>query len=132
MQQSRAVSARLLLLCLLFRSSWLAAEGGRQVGAAGVLHRRAEGPAVAVSVGVAVGVHWGSLAVAPERHEAAPFTQERKRRRSAIARAGSASRLFAQHCERTSDALGFLAEEQRGGLLAGTLAARRGPTAHAV
>ncbi len=36
----RAVSARLLLLCLLFRSSWLTVEGGRQVGAAGVLHRR--------------------------------------------------------------------------------------------
>ncbi len=35
----RAVSARLLLLCLLLRSSWLAAEGRRQVGAARVLHR---------------------------------------------------------------------------------------------
>ena len=52
----RAVPSRLLLLCLLFRSSWLAAEGGRQVGAARVLHRRGGGSALAVSVGVAVGV----------------------------------------------------------------------------
>ena len=48
--------ARLLLLCVLFRSSWLAAEGGRQVGAATVLHRRGGRAGVAVSVGVAVGV----------------------------------------------------------------------------
>ena len=48
--------ARLLLLCLLFRSSWLAVEGDRHVGAAGVLHRRGGRAAVAVSVGVAVGV----------------------------------------------------------------------------
>ena len=33
----RAMPARLLLLCLLLRSSWLTVEGGRQVGAAGVL-----------------------------------------------------------------------------------------------
>ena len=52
----RAVSTRLLLLCLLLRSSWLAAEGGRQVGAARVLHRRGGGAGVAVSVGVAGGV----------------------------------------------------------------------------
>ena len=32
--------ARLLLLCLLFRSSWLTVEDGRQVGAARLLHRR--------------------------------------------------------------------------------------------
>jgi hypothetical protein len=38
----RAVSARLLLLCLLLSISWLAAEGGRQVGAARV-HRRGGG-----------------------------------------------------------------------------------------
>jgi hypothetical protein len=50
------MSARLLLLCLLLRSSWLTLEGERHVGAARVLHRRG-GPAVeGVSVGVAVGV----------------------------------------------------------------------------
>jgi hypothetical protein len=48
--------ARLLLLCLLLRSSWLAAEGDRQVGAATVLHRRGGRAAVAVSVGVGGGV----------------------------------------------------------------------------
>ena len=48
--------ARLLLLCLLFRSSWLTVEGGRQVGAARVLHRQGGPVAVAVSVGVAGGV----------------------------------------------------------------------------
>ena len=48
--------ARLLLVCLLFRSSWLTVEGGSQIGAAGVLHRRGGRAAVAVSVGVAVGV----------------------------------------------------------------------------
>ena len=52
----RAMPARLLLLCVLFGSSWLAAEGGRQVGAAGVLYRRGGRGAVAVSVGVAGGV----------------------------------------------------------------------------
>jgi hypothetical protein len=36
----RAVPPRLLLLCLLLRSSWLTVEGGRQTRAAGVLHRR--------------------------------------------------------------------------------------------
>jgi hypothetical protein len=50
------VPARLLLLCLLLRSSWLTVEGGRQIGAAGVLHGRGGRAAVAVSVGVAVGV----------------------------------------------------------------------------
>jgi hypothetical protein len=52
----RAVPGRLLLLCLLLRSSWLTAEGGREIGAAGVLHRRGGRAAVAVSVGVAGGV----------------------------------------------------------------------------
>jgi hypothetical protein len=52
----RAVAPRLLLLCLLFRSSWLTVESGRQIGAAGVLHRRGGRAAVAVSVGVARGV----------------------------------------------------------------------------
>ena len=119
---------------MLATQEFVASGGGRPSGR----RRRSATPTDTATAGpsarrcMAVGVHWGSLAVAPELHEAAPFTQERKRRRSAIARAGSASRLFAQHCERTSDALGFLAEEQRGGLLAGTLAARRGPTAHAV
>jgi hypothetical protein len=48
--------ARLLLLCLLLRSSWLTVEGDRHVGAAGVLHRRGGWAAVAVRVGVAGGV----------------------------------------------------------------------------
>jgi hypothetical protein len=52
----RAMPARLLLLCLLFRSSWLTVEGDRHVGAAGVLHRRDGRAAVAVRVGVADGV----------------------------------------------------------------------------
>jgi hypothetical protein len=52
----RAVPARLLLLCLLFRSSWLTVEGDRHVSAAGVLHRRGGRAAVAVSVGVTGGV----------------------------------------------------------------------------
>jgi hypothetical protein len=56
----RAAPARLLLLCLLLRSSLLTVEGGRQIGAAGVLHRRGGRAAVAVSVGVAVGVPNGS------------------------------------------------------------------------
>ncbi len=54
--------ARLLLLCLLLRSSWLTAEGNRHVGAAEVLHGRGGRAAVAVSVGVAGGV--------PERQRA--------------------------------------------------------------
>ena len=52
----RAVAARLLLLCLLLRSSWLTVEGERQVSAARVLHRQGGRAAVAVSVGVAGGV----------------------------------------------------------------------------
>ena len=40
-RQIRPMPARLLLLCLLFRSSWLTVEDGRHSGAAGVLHRRA-------------------------------------------------------------------------------------------
>jgi hypothetical protein len=48
--------ARLLFLCLLFRSSWLTVDGDRHVGAAGVLHRRGGRAAVAVRVGVAGGV----------------------------------------------------------------------------
>jgi hypothetical protein len=52
----RAVPSRLLLLCLLLRSSWLTVEGGRQIGAAGLLHRRGGRAALAVSVSVAVGV----------------------------------------------------------------------------
>jgi hypothetical protein len=42
------VPPRLLLLCLLLRSSWLMVEGGRQIGAAGLLYRRGGGAAVAV------------------------------------------------------------------------------------
>jgi hypothetical protein len=52
---------RLLLLCLLVKRSWLTVEGGRQVGAARVLHRQSGRVAVALSVGVARGV--------PERKE---------------------------------------------------------------
>ena len=52
----RAVPARLLLLCLLLRSSRRTVGGDRQVGAARVLHRRGGRAAVAVSVGVAGGV----------------------------------------------------------------------------
>jgi hypothetical protein len=55
---ARAVPARLLPLCLLLRSSWLTVEGGRQIGAAGVLHRRGGRAAVAAVAGVAVGVPW--------------------------------------------------------------------------
>jgi hypothetical protein len=47
---------RLLLLCLPLRSSWLTVEGDRQIGAARVLHRQGGRAALAVSVGVAVGV----------------------------------------------------------------------------
>jgi hypothetical protein len=47
---------RLLLLCLLLRSSWLTVEGAREIGAAGVLHRRGGRAAVAVPTGVAGGV----------------------------------------------------------------------------
>jgi hypothetical protein len=49
----RAVPARLLLSCLLLRSSWLTVEGDRHFGAAGVLRRRGGRAAVAVRVGVA-------------------------------------------------------------------------------
>ena len=52
----RAMRTRLLLLCLLLRSSWQTVEGDRHVGAAGVLHRPGGRPAVAVRVGVAGGV----------------------------------------------------------------------------
>ena len=48
----RAVPERLLLLCLLLRSSWLTVEGDRHGGAAGVLHRRGGRAVVAVSVGM--------------------------------------------------------------------------------
>ena len=51
----RVVSAMLLLLCLLLRSSWLTVEGGGHAGAAGVLHR-GRWAAVAVSVDLAGGV----------------------------------------------------------------------------
>ena len=51
----RAAPAGLLLLCLLFRSSWLMVEGGPH-GAAGVPHRRGGRAALAGSVSVAGGV----------------------------------------------------------------------------
>ena len=50
-----AMPLRLLLLCLLLKSSWLTVEGGRPVDS-GVLHRRGEPAAVAVRVAVAGGV----------------------------------------------------------------------------
>jgi hypothetical protein len=53
---ARPVPARLLLLCLLLRRSWLTVEGGRQIGAAGVLHRQGGRAAVASLVGVTPGV----------------------------------------------------------------------------
>ena len=53
---ARPVPARLLVLCLLLRGSWLTVEVGGQIGVAGVLHRRGGRAALAVSVGVAVGV----------------------------------------------------------------------------
>ena len=49
----RAVPGRLLLLCLLRRTSWLTVDGDRNVDAAGVLHRRGGRAAVAGSVDVA-------------------------------------------------------------------------------
>lgn len=52
--------ARLLLLCLLFRGSWLTVVGDRHVGAAGVLHRRGGRAALAVRVGVAPGIPEGN------------------------------------------------------------------------
>jgi hypothetical protein len=50
------VPARLLLLCLLFRSSWRRVEGDRHVGAAGVLRRPGGRAVLAARVGVAPGV----------------------------------------------------------------------------
>ena len=50
------VPARLLLLCLLFRSSRRRVDGDRHVGAAGVLQRRGGRAALAVRVGVAPSV----------------------------------------------------------------------------
>ena len=52
----RAVPARVLLSCLLFRSSWLTVEGDRHFGAAGVLHRPGARAAVTVRVDVAPSV----------------------------------------------------------------------------
>jgi hypothetical protein len=49
-------AARLLLMCLLLRSSWLTVEGDRQVGAAGVLIARADGQPWPCRFGVAGGV----------------------------------------------------------------------------
>jgi hypothetical protein len=52
----RSMPARLLLMCLLLRSSRLTVDGGHQVSAARVAHRRGGRAAVAVSVSVAGGV----------------------------------------------------------------------------
>jgi hypothetical protein len=68
----RAVPARLLLLCLLLRSSWLTVKGDRHVGAAGVLHRQGGRAAVAVSVGVAVGVPDAAVSSTPPRCSRVP------------------------------------------------------------
>jgi hypothetical protein len=59
--------ARLLLLCLLFRSSWLTVEGGCQVSATRVIHRRGGPAAVAVPVGVAGGVSETRRVASPDR-----------------------------------------------------------------
>ena len=48
------------------RGSWLTLEDGRQIGAAGVLHRRTGRAAVAVSVGVAVAFRSTSNQPAPD------------------------------------------------------------------
>ena len=78
--------ARLLLLCLLFRSSWLTVEGGRQVDAAKVLHRQGGRVAVAVSVGVAGGV--------PEQQ--CQTVRLRRSRPPQVARSGSPSESLRQ------------------------------------
>ena len=93
----RVVPGRLLLLCLLLRSSSLTVEGGRQIGAAGVLHRRGGRAAMAVSVGVAVGVPLEKPGEAQiERPVAARRRRERQRvgaRRARPARARRDVRL---------------------------------------
>ena len=61
-----AVPARLLLLCVLLRGSWLTVQGDRHVGADGAPHRRGGRAAVAVSVGVAGGVPFGKSQVGSE------------------------------------------------------------------
>ena len=53
--------ATLPLLCLLLRSSWLMREGGGQIGAVGVLHRRVRPAAVAVRVGLGGDAPSGSV-----------------------------------------------------------------------
>ena len=50
----RAMPARMLLLRLLFRGSWLTVVGDRHVGADGVLHHWGRRAAVAVRVGMAL------------------------------------------------------------------------------
>jgi hypothetical protein len=56
-----AVPARLLLLCLLLRSSWLTMEDDRQIGAAGLLHRRGERQPWPCRSSWLVAFHSGSL-----------------------------------------------------------------------
>ena len=67
-RSSLAMPARLPLLCLLLRSSWLTLEGERHVGAARVLHRWGGRAVEGVSVGVAVGVPIAELASRRSRH----------------------------------------------------------------
>jgi hypothetical protein len=77
----RVVPARLLLLCLLLRSSWLTVEGGRQIGAAGVLHRRGGRAVLAASVSVAVGV---PLEKPGEAQIEGPAAARRRRKRQRV------------------------------------------------
>jgi len=65
----RAMPARLLLLCLLFRASSLTA--GRRVGVAGVLHRRGGRAAIGVRVGVVRAFRTSSLGCAKRLAETA-------------------------------------------------------------
>jgi hypothetical protein len=50
-------------MCLLLRSSRLTVEGGRQVGAARLLHRRGGRAAAAASVSMALGVPGASVSI---------------------------------------------------------------------
>ena len=67
----RAVPPRLLLLCLLLRSSWLTVEGGRH-GAVGVRHRR--GGRAALAVSVSVGWWRSNSQLSPPRRQTFEFS----------------------------------------------------------
>ncbi len=67
----RAAPAGLLLLCLLFRSSWLMVEGGPH-GAAGVPHRR--GGRAALAGSVSVGWWRSNSQLSPPRRQTSEFS----------------------------------------------------------